>query len=284
MVQKQRPPNRRFERRSLAAEGFEWVWGPPDEVGRGAWAGPVSVGVVVLPEGRSAPRGIRDSKLLTEERREELFPKITPWCAAWAVGHATPVECDRLGMTAALRLAARRALSELAPMPQVVAMDGSFDYVSDPSADTDATGDETGAGTDGSDPQLPEVTLPKVHTVVKGDRTCVSIAAASIVAKVTRDRLMRSMSGELSGLRLRPQQGLPLAGPPDRLGGVRTHLTAPALVGLRRRAGLPVTPGQAGGGSLGSPSTRSPMMLCRTSSVPPAMRMPGTPRTNSDQA
>jgi ribonuclease HII len=227
MVQKQRPPNRRFER-SLAAEGFEWVGGL-DEVGRGAWAGPVSVGVVVLPEGRSAPRGIRDSKLLTEERREELFPKITQWCAAWAVGHATPVECDRLGMTAALRLAARRALSELAPMPQVVAMDGSFDYVSDPSADTDATGDETGAGTDGSDPRLPEVTLPKVHTVVKGDRTCVSIAAASIVAKVTRDRLMRSMSESFPAFDFDRNKGYPSP-------AHRTALAGFGLTSLHRRS------------------------------------------------
>ena len=78
-----------------------------DEVGRGAWAGPVSVGVVVVPIGVTAPRGIRDSKMLTEERREELFPAITAWCTDWSVGHAEPVECDRLGMTAALRLAAR---------------------------------------------------------------------------------------------------------------------------------------------------------------------------------
>ena len=92
------------------------------------------------PMGVDRPEGIRDSKLLTEERREELFPKITAWCTGWSVGHADPVECDRLGMTAALRLAARRALDGLAPAPQIVAMDGSFDYVSDPPTAADRPG------------------------------------------------------------------------------------------------------------------------------------------------
>ena len=85
---RQRGPSARFEK-SLSAEGFETVAGL-DEVGRGAWAGPVSVGVVVVPMGVTAPKGIRDSKLLTEERREELFPRITRWCTAWSVGHAAP--------------------------------------------------------------------------------------------------------------------------------------------------------------------------------------------------
>jgi ribonuclease HII len=220
VLQKQRPPTRRLER-SLAAEGFEWVGGL-DEVGRGAWAGPVSVGVVVLPEGKSAPRGIRDSKLLTEERREELFPKITQWCAAWAVGHASPVECDQLGMTAALRLASRRALGGLAPMPQVVAMDGSFDYVSDPSGDSGELDDPTDVDPVAFDDRSSVLALPKVHTVVKGDRTCVSIAAASIVAKVTRDRLMRSMSESFPAFDFDRNKGYPSP----------THRTALAGFGL----------------------------------------------------
>jgi ribonuclease HII len=223
---RQRGPSARFEK-SLSAEGFETVAGL-DEVGRGAWAGPVSVGVVVLPLGVTAPKGIRDSKQLTEERREELFPKIIRWCTAWSVGHASPVECDRLGMTAALRLASRRALDELQPVPQIVAMDGSFDYVSDP-LDTDPLAadplDTDPLAADPLDTDPAEVTsarLPQVRTVVKGDVTCVSIAAASIVAKVTRDRLMRSMSASFPGFDFDRNKGYPS----------RVHRTALAGFGL----------------------------------------------------
>ena len=67
-----------------------------DEVGKGAWAGPLTIGAAVLPE---SPRlnGIRDSKLLDETTRERLFPKISSWCGAWSVGHASHDECDELG-------------------------------------------------------------------------------------------------------------------------------------------------------------------------------------------
>jgi ribonuclease HII len=176
------------------------------------------VGVVVVPDGKAVPRGVRDSKLLSEERREELFPLITAWCAGWAVGHASPVECDQLGMTAALRLAARRALGGLSTMPQVVAMDGSFDYVSDP------------ASTSADDaPARPDLQLPLVHTVVKGDRTCVSIAAASIVAKVTRDRMMRSMSESFPAFDFDRNKGYP--SPVHR-----TALAGFGLTSLHRRS------------------------------------------------
>jgi len=211
-----RSPNNRFER-SLCAEGFELVAGL-DEVGRGAWAGPVSVGVVVVPFGVPAPRGIRDSKMLTEERREELFPKITSWCSGWSVGHADPVECDRLGMTAALRLAAWRAFDGLAPVPQIVAMDGSFDYVSDPADESEA-----------AEAELPTTKLPQVRTVVRGDATCVSIAAASIVAKVTRDRMMRSMSASFPGFDFDRNKGYP--SPVHR-----TALAGFGLTSLHRRS------------------------------------------------
>ena len=77
-----------------------------DEVGRGAWAGPLSVGAAVLPRDRRL-NGIRDSKMLTEGDRERLFDRVGAWCATWGVGHATQVECDELGMAAAQRLAAQ---------------------------------------------------------------------------------------------------------------------------------------------------------------------------------
>jgi len=134
-----------------------------DEVGRGAWAGPISVGAAVLPEGRRVYK-VRDSKLLSETERERLFEPVASWCRAWAVGHASQVECDTLGMSAAQKLAARRAIDGLGLVPDEILVDGSWDFVAD----------------------------GRARRLIKGDATCLSIAAASILAKVTRDRLMRS--------------------------------------------------------------------------------------------
>ncbi|HEV3130471.1 MAG TPA: ribonuclease HII [Acidimicrobiales bacterium] len=186
-------PDDRVER-SLRDEGMRFVAGL-DEVGRGAWAGPVSVGVVVFPENLEPPDGVRDSKMLTEDRREALYPLITEWTSAWSVGHAGPEECDSLGMTAALRLAARRALDGLGFQPCVVLMDGAFDYVTEP-----GPADET-ASTVGP--------TPPVRTVVRGDASCVSIAAASILAKVTRDRMMRTMSASFPPFDFDRNKGYP---------------------------------------------------------------------------
>ena len=119
--------------RSVLAEGFGLVAGV-DEVGRGAWAGPASVGVVVFRPDAPPPEGLRDSKEVPEDERELLYPLVTGWGVDWAVGHVGPDECDRLGMTAALRLAARRALGTLRVRPEVVLLDGPFDYISDPVA------------------------------------------------------------------------------------------------------------------------------------------------------
>src|SRR2546426_3059059 len=142
--------------RALWEEGREVVVGV-DEVGRGAWAGPISVGAAVLPRDRRVYR-VRDSKMLTEGERERLFDRIAAWCVAWAVGHATQEECDGLGMSAAQRLAARRALDGLAleREPDAVLVDGRWDFV---------------AG-------------GRARRIVKGDATCLSISAASILAKV----------------------------------------------------------------------------------------------------
>src|SRR5918994_1611453 len=98
---------------SLSCERLLWDAGHEvvvgmDEVGRGAWAGPLTVGAAVLPRDRRVYK-IRDSKQLTEAEREALFDRIAGWCTAWAVGHAWPDECDELGMSEAQRLAARRA-------------------------------------------------------------------------------------------------------------------------------------------------------------------------------
>src|SRR5439155_524097 len=97
--------------RALWDEGHEVVVGV-DEVGRGAWAGPISVGAAVLPRDRRVYK-VRDSKMLTGQQREKLFDRLAEWCVAWCVGHASQEECDRLGMSAAQKLAARRAIDGL---------------------------------------------------------------------------------------------------------------------------------------------------------------------------
>src|SRR4051794_41411041 len=101
-------PSRSLEK-ELWAAGHDMVVGI-DEVGRGAWAGPLMVGAAILPRSRRV-LGVRDSKLLTEIEREKLFDRIAGWCDAWAVGGATQEECDELGMAPAQRLAAQRAIS-----------------------------------------------------------------------------------------------------------------------------------------------------------------------------
>lgn len=169
-------PTLRFERQLLRA-GCERVAGI-DEVGRGAIAGPVAVGVaVVTARTRSAPQGLRDSKLLTPAQRAALAPRVRRWACESAVGMATAQEVDDWGLTAALRLAALRALTQIGPVDAVI-LDGSHDYVSQ------------AAETLFEVVPWPEVSVPTVHRVVKGDRRCSSVAGASVVAKVTRDQLM----------------------------------------------------------------------------------------------
>ena len=137
-----------------------------DEVGRGAWAGPVTVAAVV--PATEHLRGVRDSKELTREERERASTAVRDWAVVVGVGHASAEECDELGMTAALRAAGHRALAELARHgyePDRFVLDGKFDYL--------------GLGA-------------RVTTVVKADATVLSVAAASCVAKVVRDAMMRS--------------------------------------------------------------------------------------------
>jgi ribonuclease HII len=157
---------------SLAVERELWDSGcvnvvGVDEVGRGAWAGPLTVGAAVLPRDRRVYK-VRDSKLLTPAEREAMFDRISEWCVGWAVGHASQEECDELGMSDAQRLAARRALEGLGVSVDRVVVDGRWDFV----------------GT----------TVPAGSTkrMVKADRYCLSVAAASILAKVSRDRIMRA--------------------------------------------------------------------------------------------
>jgi len=172
------PPKLTVER-ALWDDGHDVVVGV-DEVGRGAWAGPLMVGAAVLPRDRRVYK-VRDSKLLSEPERERMFDRLAGWCRAWAVGAASQVECDELGMSAAQKLAARRAIEGLGLTPDQVLVDGNWDFV--------------GMGC--------------TRRIVKGDRTCLSISTASVLAKVVRDRLMRAEEPHFPGYDFELNKGYP---------------------------------------------------------------------------
>jgi ribonuclease HII len=185
------------EENGLRKRGNSLVAGM-DEVGRGAWAGPVSVGVALIPAKatkRSLPRWLRDSKQLSEARRESIFDAVAAWCVDWAVGHATPEECDEWGMRIALRLAAQRALAGLACPPDALLVDGPLDLVSEP--------EEAGRR-----PTKPAFS-GSVHPVIGGDARCASVAAASVLAKVVRDRMMRGEAEHFPAYSFERNKGYP---------------------------------------------------------------------------
>ncbi len=176
-------PSLRRTSPGLVAERELWSTGSSvvvgvDEVGRGSWAGPLTVGAAVVPKDRRVYK-IRDSKMLTENEREALFDRIARWAVAWSVGHASPRECDELGMSAAQRLAAKRAIGALDVVPDHIMVDGNWDFVG-------------GA-----------------IKIVRGDQTSLSIAAASVLAKVTRDRIMRSAAEHFPGYNFEGNKGYP---------------------------------------------------------------------------
>ena len=175
---KARAPNLAVER-GLWEAGHKIVVGI-DEVGRGSWAGPLSVGAAVVPPDRRVYK-VRDSKMLSEPEREALFDRVAEWCEVWAVGHASHVECDELGMSEAQRLAARRAIAALGVEPDQVLIDGSWDFV--------------GGG--------------NTRNIIRGDATSLSISAASILAKVTRDRQMRRQAEHFPFYRFEFNKGYP---------------------------------------------------------------------------
>ncbi len=164
--------------------GVQFVAGL-DEVGKGSWAGPLTVGAAVVPKDRRIYK-VRDSKMLSAAEREAMFDRIANWCEAWAVGHASPAECDDLGMSDAQRLAAQRCLDSLRGQLGgaeigVALVDGKWDFV--------------GGG--------------RGKTIVRGEQVSLSIAAASILAKVTRDRMMRELAEEFPGYWLAENKGYP---------------------------------------------------------------------------
>jgi ribonuclease HII len=189
---------------ALRRDGARLVAGV-DEVGKGSWAGPLVVGAVVLrgevltaEEPAAAIADVRDSKRVAERRRETIYDEVVAGCLAHATGAASAAECDALGMTAAQRLAAGRAMSALAGMlgcgVDAAVVDGRWDFVS-PHAS-------------------------RVETLVRADATCVSVAAASIIAKVTRDRAMRALARELPHWAFESSKGYPC---PRHREGLRVH-------------------------------------------------------------
>lgn len=208
-------PTLRYER-SLKSSGHRLIAGC-DEVGRGALAGPVSVGMVVVDvTAVRALKGVRDSKLLTAADREALVPKIRRWAFSYGVGHAGPQEIDDVGLMVALRRAGNRAWSalQLHARPDAVVLDGNHDWLSakdqgslfesmtDPvavgSRAEGASGEVNPSyGGDGSAEaamlDIAHCTAP-VYTKIKADLQCLSVAAASVLAKVERDAQMAELA------------------------------------------------------------------------------------------
>ena len=168
MISKIRPlPDFKFE---LAAgeRGFYPVCGI-DEAGRGPWAGPVVAAAVILTPGK-IPKGLADSKKLSRRRRDNIYDEIV-FNASVGIGSASVSEIDNLNILVATMLAMRRAVAGLDQVPRYALVDGN------------------------QSPDLP----CGVKCLVKGDENCYSIAAASIIAKVTRDRLMTALAKQYPG-------------------------------------------------------------------------------------
>ena len=153
------------EERKLQQAGYAYIAGL-DEAGRGAWAGPVSAAAVILPlDDPALPerlRGVCDSKICTPRQRDVLFDQIREVAIAWAVSLVSASRIDEVGIVPATRQAMRQAISQLDPAPDALLIDAL---------------------------KLPSVDLPQ-RSLNKGDLRCLVVAAASILAKVTRDRQM----------------------------------------------------------------------------------------------
>jgi ribonuclease HII len=184
------------EELDLYAAGHTRVAGL-DEVGRGAWAGPVCAAAVVLPLNRpdlpDLLTGVRDSKQLSPARREALLPAILDVAEAVGVGWATPTEVDERGVVPATRQAMARAVTELDGRVDALLVD----YL-----------------------RLPDLDLPQ-RALPKADARCLSVAAASIVAKVTRDQLMVALDRDFAGYGFARHKGY----------GTRQHREALARLG-----------------------------------------------------
>lgn len=200
-------PSFKYEK-DLLCEGYDWVIGL-DEVGRGSLAGPVMVGAAVIGikqvKENYMPEGLADSKLLSEKRREELYEPLQKWCTTWAVGSCTNTEIDEWGISYALGVAALKAISKVEEDIKKLSFSVNADSGANSCADSCANSNfRIAAILDGpcdyidkvantfDAPYVPEPV--KVHTLVKADRQCASVAAAAVLAKVTRDNLMVSLA------------------------------------------------------------------------------------------
>jgi ribonuclease HII len=195
MVQKTDPPNLNFEQ-ALWQSGLSHVAGF-DEAGRGAMAGPVAVGAVILPPNPRLTRtlaGVRDSKQMTPRQRETWAARIISVALAWRVDFSSAEEIDRLGIVCATRLAAMRALENLAILPDYLLLDFRI--------------------------ELPESPLPQT-AIVKGDQISLSVASASVLAKTGRDALMCGMDAQYPGYGLEQNKGY----------GTQTHRSAMMRLG-----------------------------------------------------
>jgi ribonuclease HII len=170
------------EELALISQGYRLVAGV-DEAGRGAWAGPVYAAAVILPLERGdlsdALKGVADSKQLSPQRRETLLQVILDVALSVGVGAASVEEIDGQGILPATRLAMTRAIDGLTPRPDILLLD----YV-----------------------QLPEVMLPQ-RSLPKADESCLSVAAASIVAKVSRDQWMVELHKDYPGYEFARHKG-----------------------------------------------------------------------------
>ncbi len=182
----------------LWKSGIQYIAGL-DEAGRGALAGPVSVGAVILPNDKSLLSsnlsGARDSKQMTPRMRDTLAPLIRKVALAWAVGFATSEEIDMQGIVRATRLAAIRALHQFTITPQYLLTDFRL--------------------------ELPQLEIAQM-SLVKGDARCLSIACASILAKTERDALMHELDSQYPGYGLGKHKGY----------GTQAHRSALMRLGL----------------------------------------------------
>ena len=171
-----------YEFEHLAHEnGFEVVCGI-DEAGRGPLAGPVFAAAVILPEGLE-DIGINDSKKLSEKKRESLFELICEKAVSYGIGTASEAEIDEINILNAAFLAMRRAVEQLNIKPDLALVDGNREP-------------HTGI---------------KEYTIVKGDSKSISIAAASILAKVSRDRYMKELDEKYPQYQFKKHKGYPTA-------------------------------------------------------------------------
>ena len=187
-----------------------------DEVGKGSWAGPLVIGIAMLSremvfsdEPAVALGGARDSKQLSELQREEIFDQVATKCLRWAIGAVSPLECDELGMVEAQRLATARGFAAFAGASagSDLSIGGAVRTPGGDTAIVDAAIVDAAIVDGRWDFVSPHAR--KVMLEVKADANCVSVAAASVLAKVSRDRMMRSLAGDYPQWHFDTNKGYP---------------------------------------------------------------------------